>query len=111
MDLGDDPRIPADQSGLLQLLREHCAASALPLGEPALPVHALGGGNGGATALRRALRPRLAGVGVLTAACAPPWVGVVGTRGGGELYLYRLCPPRRGPGPTPYDPFFAHWAP
>ena len=58
-------RVPAAQSGLLQLLREHGAASALPLREPAGAVRALGrrhrgsrrGGSSRAAASRASAEP------------------------------------------------------
>src|SRR5205814_3899920 len=48
------PRVAARESRLLQLLREHAQASALPVCEPAGALRALGGRD------RRAVRPRAA---------------------------------------------------
>jgi uncharacterized membrane protein len=61
--------------------------------------------------MRRALRPWLAGVAVLTAACAPPWVGLFGSRGVGDMYLYRMYAHRMERGLIPYHDFFFDWAP
>ena len=46
-------RVPGDQPGLLQLLREHGAASALPLREPARALRAVGGRHTRARAASR----------------------------------------------------------
>lgn len=59
----------------------------------------------------RALRPWLAGVVVLMLACAPPWVGLFGPRGVGDMYLYRLYAHRMERGLFPYHDFFFDWAP
>jgi uncharacterized membrane protein len=61
--------------------------------------------------MRRALRPWLAGIVVLTAACAPPWVGLFGSRGVGDMYLYRMYAHRMERGLVPYHDFFFDWAP
>lgn len=61
--------------------------------------------------MRRALRPWLAGVGALIAACAPPWVGLFGSRGVGDMYLYRMYAHRMERGLIPYHDFFFDWAP
>jgi hypothetical protein len=61
--------------------------------------------------MRRALRPWLVGVVVLMAACAPPWVGLFGSRGVGDMYLYRMYAHRMERGLIPYHDFFFDWAP
>ena len=59
----------------------------------------------------RALRPWLASVVVLAAASAPPWVGLFGSRGVGDMYLYRMYAHRMERGLFPYHDFFFDWAP
>jgi uncharacterized membrane protein len=59
----------------------------------------------------RALRPWLTSVVVLMIACAPPWVGLFGSRGVGDMYLYRMYAHRMERGLIPYHDFFFDWAP
>lgn len=61
--------------------------------------------------VRRALRPSLFGIAVLVAACAPPWVGLFGGRGVGDMYLYRMYGHRMQHGLWPYHDFYFDWAP
>jgi hypothetical protein len=61
--------------------------------------------------MRRALKPWLVSVGVLAAACAPPWVGLYGSRGVGDMYLFRLYAHRMDRGLWPYHGFFFDWPP
>jgi uncharacterized membrane protein len=61
--------------------------------------------------VRRALRPSLAGIAVLVAACAPPWVGLFSGRGVGDMYLYRMYGHRMQHGLWPYHDFYFDWAP
>ena len=61
--------------------------------------------------MRRAVRTWLVGTAVLAAACAPPWVGLFGGRGIGDMYLYRLYAHRMERGLWPYHGFFFDWAP
>jgi hypothetical protein len=66
---------------------------------------------GGDRTLRAALKPWLAGVGVFALACAPGWVGLYGSDGVGDMYLFRLYAHRMSRGLVPYDDFFFDWAP
>jgi hypothetical protein len=59
----------------------------------------------------RALRPWLTSVAVFAAASAPPWVGLFGSRGVGDMYLYRIYAHRMERGLIPYHDFFFDWAP
>ena len=59
----------------------------------------------------RALKPWLTSVVVLVAAMAPPWVGLFGSRGVGDMYLYRMYAHRMERGLIPYHDFFFDWAP
>jgi hypothetical protein len=61
--------------------------------------------------MRRALKPWLVSVAVLAAACAPPWVGLYGSRGVGDMYLFRLYAHRMDRGLWPYHGFFFDWPP
>jgi hypothetical protein len=61
--------------------------------------------------MRRALKPWLVGVALLAAAMAPPWVGLFGGRGVGDMYLYRMYAHRMERGLWPYHGFFFDWAP
>lgn len=57
------------------------------------------------------MRPWLVGVAVLAAAGAAPWVGLYGSKGIGDMYLFRLYAHRMSRGLIPYDDFFFDWAP
>lgn len=48
---------------------------------------------------------------MLAVAAAPPWVGLYGSRGIGDMYLFRLYGHRMARGLVPYDDFFFDWAP
>jgi uncharacterized membrane protein len=61
--------------------------------------------------MRRALKPWLVSVAALAGACAPPWVGLFGPRGVGDMYLYRIYAHRMERGLIPYHDFFFDWAP
>lgn len=61
--------------------------------------------------MRRALKPWLAGVAVFAMAAAPPWVGLYGSGGVGDMYLFRLYAHRMARGLWPYHQFFFDWAP
>jgi len=61
--------------------------------------------------MRPALKPWLVSVAALAGACAPPWVGLFGSRGVGDMYLYRLYAHRMERGLVPYHDFFFDWAP
>jgi hypothetical protein len=61
--------------------------------------------------VKRVLKPWLLGVAVLTVATAPPWVGLFGGRGVGDMYLYRMYAHRMERGLWPYHDFFFDWAP
>jgi uncharacterized membrane protein len=59
----------------------------------------------------RALKPWLTGVALFALACAPPWVGLYGGRGIGDMYLFRLYAHRMERGLWPYHGFFFDWPP
>ena len=112
----------AGQSGLLQLLRRHGAASALPLREPAGAVRPLGrrhrgpplaraaaacGAGGGDTRLVKTLRAIAVGWVVLLAACSLPNVGLWNPNGKADTGLYSLYGTRIAHGHLPYRSGFS----
>jgi glycosyl transferase family 87 len=61
--------------------------------------------------VRRALKPALAGIALLVAACSPAWVGLFSGNGVGDMVVYRFYAHRMTHGLVPYRDFFFDWAP
>lgn len=60
---------------------------------------------------RLAAKPAAFGAFVFALACAPPWVGLFGGRGIGDMYLYRMYGHRMQDGLIPYRDSYFDWPP